>query len=313
MRSVFSCFSASKASPGRHTPERVSLRASYLLLATITLTALPVSAQTAPALAAPTAAEDAATRTKVCTALDATKSKQRVCELRTKDLSGPLLAETITACSEHARSSVGWQACVDFAKAQPDTDRIANIAACNFAVANESQLRVCLRDASMLTAPIAPVILACKESASSASLFANCLTFSAPLAESAAATIVACTEHSKGGVKLAGSLREAAKLKAPKKAEDLQTLFKRTCQRTVKASAPLQKCVARANAVHQADAAAVVTECQLFTTNTDDFAQCLDNAAPLKERALQRLRSCRTNHTLTSDFLTCTAAPATGG
>lgn len=92
-----------------------------------------------------------------------------------------------------------------------------------------------------------------------------------------------------------------------------QTLFKRTCQRTVKASAPLQKCVARANAVHQADAAAVVTECQLFTTNTDDFAQCLDNAAPLKERALQRLRSCRTNHTLTSDFLTCTAAPATGG
>ena len=159
MRSVFSCFSASKASPGRHTPERVSLRASYLLLATITLTALPVSAQTAPALAAPTAAEDAATRTKVCTALDATKSKQRVCELRTKDLSGPLLAETITACSEHARSSVGWQACVDFAKAQPDTDRIANIAACNFAVANESQLRVCLRDASMLTAPIAPGIV----------------------------------------------------------------------------------------------------------------------------------------------------------
>jgi hypothetical protein len=275
----------------------------YILLAATTLTALPATAQTPE--------EDAATRAAACAALNPAKSKQRLCEQRTAELSGPLLAQTIAACGLHARSAAGWDACISFASAQPEAQRIESVEACNAASDNESRLRVCIREASALSAPVAPVILACKQAAPSSSLFATCLKLAAPLKESAAPTIITCGERSGSSAKLAGCLRDAAKLAAPSKQDDdPQALFKRVCKRSAKTQGQQQRCVERANALHQPDAPTILSECQLYTTNTEDFDQCLDSAAPLKEGALQRLRTCRHDHALSADFLSCTREPS---
>jgi hypothetical protein len=270
---------------------------SCALLAALTLIAPQASAETPAA--------DATARSAACAALDPAKPKQRLCEQRTAALSGPLLAETIKSCGQHARSAAGWDACITFAKAQPDAHRIEGIDACNGASENESQLRVCVREASGLTSPVAPVIAECKASATSPSIFAACLKLAAPLKESAAPTIKACSERSSTGAKLSGCLRDAAKLKeASSQGDDPQAALKRACDR---AAPPTQRkdCMERASLLHQPDATSIVAECKLYTTAVVDLSRCIEQAAPLKERALQRMRACRHQHTLTADFLAC--------